>query len=94
MDEQLTRDKFLRDQQQVIHNGLMVDNPTWGQWFTNWRNTGQVNTRFKEMDALRIAEINRLFTERYENARNPPNLPLKMKIQMKQTAYETKKTIG
>ena len=43
------------------------------------------------MPKARFAEIDRLFELRYDNARNPVNITLKNRIQMKQEAYETKK---
>lgn len=79
MDAQLRQDDNLRNQQKLIHDGR------------NWRNIPGNALGIRETDAVKFAEIDRLFRERYENARNPVNIPLKIKIQMKQEAYETKK---
>ncbi len=79
MDAQLRQDDNLRNQQKLIHDGR------------NWRNLAGNAVGIRESDAWRFAEIDRLFRERYENARNPVNITLKNRIQMKQEAYETKK---
>ena len=79
MEQQLIRDDNLRNQQKLIHDGR------------NWRNYVQGTVGLRESDAVKFTEIDRLFRERYENARNPVNITLKNRIQMKQEAYETKK---
>ena len=77
--EQLKRDVGFRKQQKIIHDGR------------SWTNYAQSVVGVRESDAERFAEIDRLFELRYDNARNPVNITLKNRIQMKQEAYETKK---
>ena len=79
MDAQLKRDVGFRNQQKFIHDGR------------TWTNYVQNAVGVRESDAARFTEIDRLFESRYDNARNPVNITLKNRIQIKQEAYETKK---
>lgn len=79
MEQQLRQDDVLRKQQKNIHDGR------------NWTNMARSLVGLRESDNARFAEIDRLFLLRYDNARDPVNVVLKNRIQMKQQAYETKK---